>query len=104
MSESYAGLLPVGELETYSLVDGKRRRLLGGQRLPGPATALALNGRDLWVGGMGFLALIDLDQDKIVKLAYIQARQVDSIQFGGGWVWVQFNKHIYRIPGDLRGR
>ena len=76
--------------------DDQRRRLLGGERLPSSPTAMALQGRELWVGGQGFIALVDLEENKIKKLAYVPARTVDQIQIGGGFLWVQFDKHLYR--------
>jgi len=98
VSASRIGALPdTGELELHTLSNGQYRLLLDGQKLPGPATALALQGHQLWAGGQGYLALVDLEENKIKKLAYIPTRAVDQIQIGGGWVWVQFNKDIYRV-------
>jgi hypothetical protein len=92
-----SGTLPhLGELEVRTFRDGQRRRLLDGEKLPGPATALALQGSQLWVGGQGFVALVDLDENKIKKITYVPARTIDQIQIGGGYAWVQFDKHIYR--------
>jgi hypothetical protein len=71
--------------------------VIGTEELPKPPTALALQGRDLWVGGLGYIALVDLESNKLKKLAYVPARSVDRIQIGGGYVWVQYDKHIYRV-------
>lgn len=97
VSGSRSGSLPyIGGLELRTFRDGRRRRLLDAEKLPDPATALALQGSELWVGGQGFVALVDLDENKIKKLAYVPARTVDQIQTGGGYLWVQFDKHLYR--------
>ena len=59
-------------------------------------TTLTLDGDNLWVGGMGYIALVDPAQDKVRKFAYVQASSVDRIQIGGGYVWAQFDWHLYR--------
>jgi len=97
VSGSKVGGLPYrGALEVRSLHDGRERRLIEADGLPSFPTTLTLDGHDLWVGGQGFVALVDLDENKIRKLAYVPARSVDQIQLGGGYLWVQCDKHIYR--------
>jgi len=96
VSTSVRSLPEAGELDMFAFSNGQHRFLPDDQKLPSPATALALQGHQLWAGGQGYLALVDLDENKIKKLAYIPTRAVDQIQIGGGWIWVQFNKHIYR--------
>jgi hypothetical protein len=61
-------------------------------------SALTLDDTDLWVGGMGYIALVDPKENRVRKFAYIRARQVDQIQVGGGYVWAQFDGHLYRAP------
>jgi hypothetical protein len=85
-----------GGLTLHVLSDGRQQGLLETEGLFSPPTALTLQGRDLWVGGQGYVALVDLAENKIRKLAYVPARSVDQIQIGGGWLWVQYDKHIYR--------
>ena len=47
---------------------------------------------------MGYIALVDPVQDKVLHFAYVQAKAVDCIQVAGGYVWAQFDWHLYRAP------
>jgi tetratricopeptide (TPR) repeat protein len=62
----------------------------------GTVSALALDKNYLWVGGQGFIAMVDVKEQKIRKIAYVQSTLVDRIQIGGGYVWAQFDWHLYR--------
>jgi hypothetical protein len=89
---------PLG-LNIYSFRDSQWRSFKAVEGLPSEAmSALAFDGRDLWAGGMGYIALLDTGQNQIRKLAYVRARSVDKIQIGGGYVWAQFDRHLYRAP------
>jgi hypothetical protein len=83
---------------------GQWKGLKAATELPsGAVSTLTLDGNNLWVGGMGYIALVDLGQDKVRRLAYIQTSAVDRIQIGGGYVWAQFDWHLYRAPlADVR--
>jgi tetratricopeptide (TPR) repeat protein len=71
--------------------------------LSGMVSTLTLDGDNLWVGGMGYIALMDPMQDKVRRFAYIPASTVDRIQIGGGYVWAQFDWHLYRaLLSDVR--
>ena len=65
-------------------------------------TALALDRNNLWVGGTGYIALLDATNGTVRKFAYVQTRGADDgvnrIQTGGGYVWAQFNNCLYRVP------
>jgi hypothetical protein len=63
---------------------------------PGSVTTMTMEGNNLWLGGFGYVALADVKQAKIRKYAYIKARSVNRIQIGGGYVWAQFDWHLYR--------
>jgi hypothetical protein len=76
--------------------DSTSAPLLLENALPSFPTTLTRAGRDLWVGGQGYVALVDLDENKIKKLAYLSIRSVDRIQVAGGYVWVQYDQHLYR--------
>ena len=79
--------------------DGKWRHFPAVNGLPvEQVTTVAADGQNLWVGGMGYIALVDTDQDKVLKFAYIISRAVDKIQVAGGYVWAQFDWHLYRAP------
>jgi streptogramin lyase len=60
-------------------------------------SAIAVDGEDLWVGGLGYIALVDAKQNQIRKFAYIPANVVDQIQIGGGCVWAQYNGCLRRV-------
>jgi hypothetical protein len=60
--------------------------------------ALTPDGRNLWVGGQGYVALVDPAQGKVIRFAYVRARSVDQIETAGGFVWAQFGHHLYRAP------
>jgi hypothetical protein len=64
---------------------------------PGRVTALALDGGRLWVGGFGYIALVDLADDKLRTMAHVQTPSVDGLQVAGGYLWAQFNCHLYRV-------
>ncbi|PWU16767.1 MAG: hypothetical protein C5B50_12750 [Verrucomicrobia bacterium] len=82
----------------YNLSDQKWQVVSATEGLPHVmVTALALDGSDLWVGGTGFLAAVDLRSSQVRKLAYIPARNVNRLQVGGGYLWAQFNKHLFKL-------
>jgi hypothetical protein len=77
--------------------DGQWRNLKVAGGLPsGAVSALAPDGHDLWVGGKGYIALVDLEQDKVRKFARVPAPAVDQIQIGGGCLWAFYDWHLHR--------
>ena len=87
-----------GGLATRSLNDGQVRPLLEPTGLPHPPSAMVLNGRDLWVGGLGYLALVNVDENKLSRIAYVPAGTVEKLEIAGNFLWAQMDKHIYRVP------
>jgi hypothetical protein len=86
-------------VNVVNLRDGQCRPLkIMGSFLPNSVSALAVDGNYLWVGGMGYIALIDPAQDQIKNFAIIHAESVDKIQVGGGYVWAQYGGYLYRSP------
>jgi hypothetical protein len=76
---------------------GRWRSLKTSDGLPcGAVSAVASDGHDLWVGGRGYVALIDLEHDKIRKFARIKSDAVDQIQIGGGYLWALYDAHLHR--------
>ena len=63
---------------------------------PGRVTALALSGGKLWVGGFGYIAMVDPAKDELCAMATVQAESIDCLQTGGGFLWAQFNCQLYR--------
>lgn len=65
---------------------------------PSQVTALLVNGDDLWVGGVGFIARYDSRDETLRAFCYIPAEYVHRLQVGGGYLWAQFDRHLYRVP------
>jgi hypothetical protein len=63
---------------------------------PGRVTALAVDSGRLWVGGFGYIALLDPAKDELYAVAYIRAESVDCLQTAGGFLWAQFGCQLYR--------
>jgi hypothetical protein len=64
---------------------------------PGRVTALAIENGRLWVGGFGYIALMDPAKDELGAVAYVQAESVDRLETGGGFLWAQFRCNLYRV-------
>ena len=93
---SVGEIKPKGGLEIQSLRDNHWQRFEDPDAIPNPPTTMTLDGNDLWVGGAGFITLVDLKELKVRKFCHIHAPGVDRIQVGGGYVWAQFDWHLYR--------
>jgi tetratricopeptide (TPR) repeat protein len=94
--KSQAGSLGVSIL---NFKDDKWRDLSGADGLPSTSvTTLTSHASQIWVGGMGYIALVDPVQDKVLHFAYVKAESVDRIQIAGGYMWAQFDWHLYRVP------
>ena len=85
-------------LRTLSLKDGQWKPFPVVPTLPTGVTSLTVDGANVWIGGEAYLALVDPAQDKVVKYAYVSARSVDQIELGGGYLWAQCEKHLYKTP------
>jgi tetratricopeptide (TPR) repeat protein len=67
--------------------------------LPQPtASAIALDGQDIWLGGRGFIGVINPAQKTMRKFCYTQIAEVYHMEVAGGWVWVQLRGSLFRIP------
>jgi hypothetical protein len=92
-----------GKLEIQSLHDSHWQSLEDAEKIPNPPTTMTLDGSDLWVGGEGYIALVDLKECKVRRFCHIQTSTVDRIEIAGGFVWAQYDSHLYRVPiGDTR--
>lgn len=88
-----------GGVQSLDLKTGQLRDIGATEELPSPrVTTLTVKGNDLWVGGEGFVAVVDLAQWKTRKVWYGPAREVDHIEVAGGLVWVQYGGHLYKAP------
>jgi hypothetical protein len=88
---------PIGGAEIHTFADNKRHSLVDADGLPNPPTTMTVDGPDLWVGGEGFITLVDLKEKKVRKYCHIRARTVDRIQIAGGYIWTQFDNHLHRV-------
>ena len=87
-----------GGLALYSLREGRWLGLLDNLRLPAPPTRVFVDGTDVWVGGWGYVAVVDTSLKSVRSLCYISSRTVDQLQVAGGYLWAQFDKHLYKVP------
>lgn len=102
--EATAGLLLLAKKE-HGVLDGEKSKS-GGlviydyrqnkagvlqiyQGLPSnDLTAVATDGKIAWVGGRGFVAVLDIQERKVLRVAYISASQIGGIQLGRTHVWI----------------
>ena len=71
----------------YRLNRAKILQLLAG--LPSnDLTAVAVAGRIAWVGGRGFVAVVELQERKTLRFAYISTSVIRQIQLGQKYVWI----------------
>jgi hypothetical protein len=74
-----------------------RREIAGADGLPQRmVSTLTVDGRNLWVGGMGYIAVMDRAQNRVRKITYVRARSVDQIEIGGGYIWAKYDRHLHR--------
>jgi hypothetical protein len=52
-------------------------------------TAVATDGRVAWIGGRGFVAVVDVQEQKVLRIAYISANCIKKIQLGKTYAWIQ---------------
>jgi hypothetical protein len=57
---------------------------------------LAVAGNHLWVSGFGYIALLDIQRDQILKFAYIPAFGA-NVQVGGGRLWALYNCNLHCV-------
>jgi hypothetical protein len=84
------------ELRRRAMSDKSWENLGGDASLPSSAGLLVINGSDLWLGGLGYIAAYDLPSRKVRRICSIPAKSVDQIEFGGGYLWAKFENHLYR--------
>jgi hypothetical protein len=95
-SYSSGGISPRGALAIQNLRDHRWQNLVDADGLPNPPSTLTVDGNNVWAGGEGAIALVDLNEAKVKKFCHIKATGVDRIQIAGGYVWAQFDWHLYR--------
>ena len=95
---SSGNIKPKGKIAIQNLRDDHWEVVQDPDGIPNPPTTMTLDGNDLWVGSEGAIALVDLNSCKVKKFCHIAAASVDRIQIAGGYVWAQFDWHLYRVP------
>ena len=103
-ADTARGLLLLARLE-YGVLDGAGSRTGGlilydyrqnkhsvlqiHQGLPSnDLSAVAVDGRIAWVGGRGFVAVVDVEDRKVLRIAYISASRIRRIQLGRAHAWI----------------
>jgi len=88
---------PLG-LETLNFRDGQWQSFPRVENIPDHSvSALAVDGRFVWAGGLGYIARLDTSQNQTTRIATIAAQSVDKLQVAGGCLWAQFNGNLYRV-------
>jgi tetratricopeptide (TPR) repeat protein len=84
-------------LMTFNFRDGQWHNFKAVPELPTDAvTAISPDDGKVWIGGTGYIALIDPKHDKLCNFTYIRSRTVDRIQIGGNYLWAQYNGYLHR--------
>ncbi len=52
-------------------------------------TAIAVDGSIAWIGGRGFVAVVDIQEQKVLRIAYLSANCIRKIQLGKTYAWIQ---------------
>jgi hypothetical protein len=78
--------------------DGHWERLGEAVTLPEPPNVLHVDGSDLWLGGRGYIVAFDVGQNKVRASCNLAAKAMDRLQVAGGYLWAQFDGHLYRVP------
>lgn len=85
-------------VDMFDLESKQWRSLDAVDGLPsGTVTAVALDGNDLWAGGLGYIAVIDVPQGKVRKLARVNTCCFEQMEIGGGFVWTRNDQYLHRI-------
>ena len=79
-----------GGLVIYDYRQHKHTNMQIYQGLPSnDLTAVAIDGRIAWIGGRGFVAVVDIQEQKVLRIAYISANCIKKIQLGKTYAWIQ---------------
>lgn len=70
--------------------------------LPFPSvTTLALDEDRLWVGGPGYLAILDLPSRRVIRRCLLENTDVQGLTLVGDDVWVRLNCSLHSLPRSL---
>ena len=92
---------PTG-LAIYSLPNYQCRYVKEVDGLPNNSLrSIALDGDKAWVGGKGYVALVDLPSARVEKVCKLRATfSVRSMRFADGNVWFSCGPALYRMPAN----
>jgi hypothetical protein len=65
-------------------------------------TAVAMDGNIAWVGGRGFVAVLDIQERKVLRIAYISASRIYGIKLSSAHAWIGISCDIDGNP-DFSG-
>jgi ligand-binding sensor domain-containing protein len=81
-----------------TLTAGAWRNIALAEGLPATSVqTLAADGSHLWVGGLGYVARVDLKADRVTALAYVRARRIERIHPTDTSLWVLADQSLYRV-------
>ena len=91
-----------GGLLIYNVQRRHCRRLAVADGLPNiDLRSVAMDGDKAWVGGRGFLAVVDLPSARIEKLCKLRAvHRVRCLELAGNDVWFSSGPALYRLSKD----
>ncbi len=79
-----------GGLHIYDYRRNHRETLRLEEGLPSTeVTVVAADGRIAWVGGRGFVAVVDIQERKVFRVAFISANVIPMIQLDKTYAWIQ---------------
>ena len=52
-------------------------------------TAVSVDGEIAWVGGFGYVAIVDVPKRKVLRVAFVSASRIQRIQLGKKYAWIQ---------------
>ena len=104
----YSGGAAVFDLESKQQQGVHRLPLAVKRKIGRPARdnrmvkSLAIDGPKLWVGGLNYLAQVDLKSGNVDAIAEFggvdEELTVGRIEISAGELWVAIDKHLHRIP------
>lgn len=96
---SIVGNVPFrADLRVRSLTEERWQPLSETCALPLPPEVMEIVGSDLWLGGPGYIAVVDLTQKKLRARCSVAANSVERLQVAGGYLWAQFDWHLHKVP------
>lgn len=80
---------PVGGLDIHNYRENKHTMLRLEHGLPAnDASAVAADGHVAWIGGHGFVAVVDLRTRKVTRVAYVSASRIANIKLSPNFAWI----------------